>query len=183
MKVWSNAKLFNPPSHSISQWATAMSCLTSNLVKSMPRPAPPSPASRSANQINLAVCDHILETLMTDPGLRSCAEPFLEISARTASDTYRPMDLSELKRRLAAGRYTTASQFAADFRLMISETYRFCIDKDPLIGQAQELQHRFETAFAKRVQFTEEDLYPEPEENLNSIGEEVKSCQSLVLAF
>jgi len=40
---------------------------------------------------------------------------------------------------------------------MISETYRFCIDKDPIIEQAQELHHQFEMAFAKRIQLTADD--------------------------
>ena len=76
--------------------------------------------------------------------LRHCAEPFLQITTRYSSDCYTPMDLAQIRDNLAANRYNNAQEFATDFRLMISETYRFCIDKDPLIQQAQELQHQFE---------------------------------------
>merc|ERR1711872_775872 len=51
-----------------------------------------------------------------------------------------------------------------DFRQMISETYRYCIDKDPIIEQAQELHHQFEMAFAKRIQVIAEEVDEEIEE-------------------
>merc|ERR1712106_1120106 len=59
------------------------------------------------------------------------------------------------KNRLEGEYYETAEQFAEEFRLMISETYRGCIEKDPLLEQARELHHEFELAFAKAVQVTE----------------------------
>ena len=46
------------------------------------------------------------------------------------------MDLGMIKTNLSRGHYRNAQEFAADFRRMISETYRYCIDKDPLIMQA-----------------------------------------------
>merc|ERR1712083_112131 len=49
---------------------------------------------------------------------------------------------------------------------MISETYRFCIDKDPIIQQAQELQHQFEMAFAKRIQTVPEEIKEEFQERM-----------------
>ena len=103
--------------------------------------------------------------------LRHCAEPFLQITTRYSSDCYTPMDLARIRDNLAANRYNNAQEFATDFRLMISETYRFCIDKDPLIQQAQELQHQFEMAFAKRVQFTQDDYDTAEHQQLDDIME------------
>merc|ERR1719431_537553 len=73
-------------------------------------------------------------------------------------------NLRRIKKNLLAGFYKNAQEFATDFRQMISETYRFCIDKDPIIEQAQELHHQFEMAFAKRIQqATEKEVEQLPE--------------------
>jgi len=94
---------------------------------------------------------------MTDEEkLRKFSEPFLMVTSRFPKDTYNPMDLRTLQKRLDGAYYDTAEEFAEDFRLMISETYRGCIEKDPLLEQASELRHEFEIAFAKSVQLTEE---------------------------
>merc|ERR1712072_1039258 len=66
-------------------------------------------------------------------------------------------------------------EFATDFRQMISETYRYCIDKDPIIEQARELHHQFEMAFAKRIQVVTEEIDEEMDEpeilqNMLSVG-------------
>ena len=135
--------------------------------KEMPGPAPAMRPSQTvayrdeemekSNQNNLKACENILETIMSDK-LRHCAEPFLQITTRYSNDSYKPMDLSQIKENLTQGVYKNAQEFATDFRLMISETYRFNIDKDPLIYRAQELSHQFEFIFAKQVQFTKDDL-------------------------
>lgn len=96
--------------------------------------------------------------MITSDKMRHCAEPFLKITTKYANDSYTPVDLYKIQQNLQTGRYRTAQEFATDFRRMISETYRFCIDKDPLIQQAQELQHQFEFDFAKRIQFTQDDF-------------------------
>ena len=129
--------------------------------KEMPRPSQ-TPAYRDeelekANQSNLKACENILDTIMSDD-MSDYAEPFLQITTRYSNDSYKPMDLSQLKENLTRGVYRNAQEFATDFRLMISETYRFNIDKDPLIYRAQELSHQFEFIFAKQVQFTKDDL-------------------------
>lgn len=150
-QVWNNAKLYNPAPHMIHQWALAMSSVTVAWLQRMPEP-PSTSSAKEVNRFNLRVCENILDTLMTDSSmLDKCSSPFLVISARYARDTYTPVDLSTLRTRLKAGQYESAEQFAEDFRLMINETYRFCIDKDPIIEQARELHHQFEMAFAKRT--------------------------------
>merc|ERR1711945_88840 len=86
------------------------------------------PAHNKTDQMNLQICENILETLMGDK-YRYCSEPFLTITTRYSSDSYTPMDLSMIKTNLSRGHYRNAQEFAADFRRMISETYRYCIDK------------------------------------------------------
>lgn len=114
--------------------------------------------SLNNHRYNLRVCENILDTLMTDPTLlSSCSSPFLSIRPQTSQDTYSPTDLASIRTNLAEGRYNTANQVAKDFRRMISETYRFCIDKDPILDQARELHHQFEMAFSKRVDMSVED--------------------------
>jgi len=162
-QVWYNAKVYNPPEHTIYKWAVAMSSVTNSWLQKIPKASKDSDAaaadgasdSATANKthtFNLKVCENILETIMTDKSLRHCSEPFLNITTRYANDTYTPTDLERIKKKLLAGFYKSAEEFARDFRQMISETYRYCIDKDPIIQQAQELQHQFEMAFAKRIQ-------------------------------
>merc|ERR1719431_863844 len=86
-------------------------------------------------------------------------------------------NLRRIKKNLLAGFYKNAQEFATDFRQMISETYRFCIDKDPIIQQAQELHHQFEMAFAKRIQTVTEEM----EEDPTTIAEEVEMDETEIL--
>jgi len=170
-QVWSNAKLYNTPEHTIHKWAVELGLITNGFVAKLPKPVNSPPARSSvvgrqrspaeserekSNQINLKVCENILETIMSEK-MRYCAGRFHKIRTQYAADTYRPMDLTQIQNSLSQGRYKTPTQFATDFRLMISETYRFCIDKDPIIEQAQELHHQFEMAFAKRIQLSPEE--------------------------
>jgi len=162
-QVWYNAKIYNPPEHTIYKWALTMSSVTAAWLQKVPIVAKLSDSNKS-NLFNLKVCDNILETIMNDKSLRHCSEPFLIITSRYANDTYTPMDLDQIKKKLRGRFYKTAQEFATDFRQMISETYRFCIDKDPIIEQAQELHHQFEMAFAKRIQqATEKEVEQLPE--------------------
>lgn len=163
-QVWYNAKVYNPPEHTIYKWAVTMSSVTNAWLQKVPKVAKMSDSNKS-HVFNLKVCENILETIMNDKSLRHCSEPFLIITSRYANDTYTPTDLDHIKKKLLAGFYKNAQEFATDFRQMISETYRFCIDKDPIIEQAQELHHQFEMAFAKRIQVVTEEVkeeVPEP---------------------
>ena len=170
-QVWTNAKIYNSPEHTIHKWAVELGLITNGFVAKLPKPvkSPPVRSSVAARQrsspesdreksnlINLKVCENILETIMSEK-MRYCAGRFHKIRTQYAADTYRPMDLTQIQNNLSQGRYKTPTQFATDFRRMISETYRFCIDKDPIIEQAQELHHQFELAFAKRIQLTAEE--------------------------
>merc|ERR1711902_463916 len=94
--------------------------------------------------------------------------------------TYTPMDLTQIHSNLSQGQYKTALEFATDFRRMISETYRFCIDKDPLIQQAQELQHQFEMAFAKRIQFTQDDFTVAANDDLDNIMDDTMILKKIL---
>lgn len=162
-QVWYNAKVYNPPEHTIYKWAVTMSSVTNAWLQKAPKVAAVSDSTKS-HVFNLKVCENILETIMNDKSLRHCSEPFLIITSRYANDTYTPTDLSRIKKNLLAGFYKNAQEFATDFRQMISETYRYCIDKDPIIEQAQELHHQFEMAFAKRIQVVTEEIDEELEE-------------------
>merc|ERR1711892_1386218 len=181
-QVWANARLYNPPSHVIHQWALSMCSVTMAWLQRMPSlptkpskskptsvssspicsslsPSPPpvsTPKKQNVHQSNLAACKKILDKFMTDKKtLQKFSDPFLMVTPRYQKDTYNPVDLKTLKNRLEGEYYETAEQFAEEFRLMISETYRGCIEKDPLLEQARELHHEFELAFAKAVQVTE----------------------------
>jgi len=162
-QVWYNAKVYNPPEHTIYKWAVTMSSVTNAWLQKAPKVAAMSDSNKS-HVFNLKVCENILETIMNDKSLRHCSEPFLIITSRYANDTYTPTDLSRIKKNLLAGFYKNAQEFATDFRQMISETYRYCIDKDPIIEQAQELHHQFEMAFAKRIQVVAEEIDEELED-------------------
>lgn len=162
-QVWYNAKVYNPPEHTIYKWAVTMSSVTNAWLQKAPKVAKMSDSNKS-HVFNLKVCENILETIMNDKSLRHCSEPFLIITSRYANDTYTPTDLNGIKKKLLAGFYKNAQEFAMDFRQMISETYRYCIDKDPIIEQAQELHHQFEMAFAKRIQVIAEEVDEEIEE-------------------
>ena len=106
------------------------------------------------NEMNLRTCESILDTIMSE---RIISEPFLQIT--NDYDSYKPMDLTQIKENLRDGVYRNATECATDFRLMITETYKFCerLDKDPLILQAQEMSHKFEFFFAKQIQLTQYD--------------------------
>lgn len=156
-QVWYNAKVYNPPEHTIYKWAVTMSSVTNAWMQKAPKVSAISDSNKS-HVFNLKVCENILETIMNDKSLRHCSEPFLIITSRYANDAYTPTDLSRIKKNLLAGFYKNAQEFATDFRQMISETYRYCIDKDPIIEQAQELHHQFEMAFAKRIQVVTEEI-------------------------
>lgn len=162
-QVWYNAKVYNPPEHTIYKWAVTMSSVTNAWLQKVPKVAKMSDSNKS-HVFNLKVCENILETIMNDKSLRHCSEPFLIITSKYANDTYTPTDLNGIKKKLLAGFYKNAQEFAMDFRQMISETYRYCIDKDPIIEQAQELHHQFEMAFAKRIQVIGEEVDEEIEE-------------------
>ena len=170
-QVWSNAKIYNSPEHTIHKWAVELGLITNGFIAKLPKQVKSPPARSSvvgrqrsrpesdwdkSNEINLKVCENILETIMSEK-MRYCAGRFHKIRTQYAADTYRPMDLTQIQNNLSQGRYKTPTQFATDFRRMISETYRFCIDKDPIIEQAQELHHQFEMAFAKRIQLSTEE--------------------------
>ncbi len=160
--------------------------------KEMPGPAPAMRPSQTvayrdeemekSNQNNLKACENILETIMSDK-LRHCAEPFLQITTRYSNDSYKPMDLSQIKENLTRGVYRNAQEFSTDFRLMISETYKFCIDKDPLIQQAQELSHQFEFIFAKQVQFTQDDYRTAVQDNLDDMMDQDTVILKKILAI
>ena len=177
-QVWTNAKIYNPPEHTIHKWAVELGLITNGWIAKLPKSVPEKQPVRSppaapvvrpvqqmetdtdkSNLINLKVCENILETIMSDK-MRYCADRFHKIRTQYANDTYTPMDLTQIHSNLSQGRYKTALEFATDFRRMISETYRFCIDKDPIIEQAKELHHQFEMAFAKRIQLTADDQRP-----------------------
>jgi len=164
-QVWYNAKVYNPPEHTIYKWAVTMSSVTNAWLDKVPKVSKLSDTQKS-HVFNLKVCENILETIMTDKSLRHCSEPFLIITSRYANDTYTPTDLDKIKKKLLAGFYKNAQEFATDFRQMISETYRFCIDKDPIIQQAQELHHQFEMAFAKRIQTVPEEIKEDVQERM-----------------
>eukprot|EP01134_Creolimax_fragrantissima_P005886 CFRG5886T1 len=59
-----------------------------------------------------------------------------------------PMDLSLVKKKLLAGRYTTPSQFAEDVRLMFRNCYRYNPRDSDAFDMGKKLQEVFETKYA-----------------------------------
>ena len=59
------------------------------------------------------------------------------------------MSLHKVQARLKANGYNHPMEFADDVRRIITETYRYCAPKDPLIELAGKLQSEFEMMFAK----------------------------------
>ena len=183
-QVWTNAKIYNSPEHTIHKWAVELGLITNGWVAKLPKTVK-QPVVRAepmrkveqketsdqdkSNLINLKVCENILETIMSDK-MRYCADRFHKIRTQNVADTYTPMDLTQIQTKLSQGVYKNPQEFATDFRRMISETYRFCIDKDPIIEQAQELHHQFEMAFAKRIQLSAEDQKPPPSHSLSAVN-------------
>ena len=76
-------------------------------------------------------------------------EPFIYVHRKADSELYNPMSLHKVQARLKANGYNHPMEFADDVRRIITETYRYCAPKDPLIELAGKLQSEFEMMFAK----------------------------------
>lgn len=120
-------------------------------------------------QRQMKACQNILHRLMYDKVFHDCSSPFRIISTKYANDTYVPTDLDSIDKKLVEESYANPTEFANDFRKIISETYRFCMEDDPLVDQARELQFHFENMFAKHVhqKYEEEEQDVEMEEDLD----------------
>ena len=69
------------------------------------------------------------------------------------------MSLHKVQARLKANGYNHPMEFADDVRRIITETYRYCAPKDPLIELAGKLQSEFEMMFAKIEFHVSEPLF------------------------
>ena len=94
-------------------------------------------------------CDGILKELITVKAHQRYVEPFLKRNPKNKGGE--SMDLYRIQSRLQQGHYSHPLQFANDFRKVVTDTYRdpTIPQEDPVVTKAQELQHNFETRFAK----------------------------------
>ena len=76
------------------------------------------------------------------------------------------MSLHKVQARLKANGYNHPMEFADDVRRIITETYRYCAPKDPLIELAGKLQSEFEMMFAKIEFHVSEPLFLKREHQL-----------------
>lgn len=60
-----------------------------------------------------------------------------------------PMDLSTIRKKMDNREYTTAQEFAADFRLMFSNCYKYNPPTHEVVAMARKLQDVFETRYLK----------------------------------
>lgn len=129
----------------------------------------PRPGNSVLRQRQMKACQNILHRLMYDKVFHDCSAPFRMISTKYANDTYVPTDLDSIDGRLTEQVYGDHTEFANDFRKIISETYRFCLEDDPLVEQARELQFHFENMFAKHIhqKYEEEEEDVEMEDDLD----------------
>ena len=86
-------------------------------------------------------------------------EPFIYVHRKADSELYNPMSLHKVQARLKANGYNHPMEFADDVRRIITETYRYCAPKDPLIELAGKLQSEFEMMFAKIEFHVSEPLF------------------------
>jgi len=136
------------------------------------------PGNPVLRQRQMKACQNILHRLMYDKVCHDCSAPFRIISTKYANDTYVPTDLDSIDKRLTEEVYGNPTEFANDFRKIISETYRFCLEDDPLVDQARELQFHFENMFAKHIhqKYEEDEEDVEMEDDLD----ETKSLSKIL---
>merc|ERR1712061_639422 len=138
-QVWTNAKLYNPSSHPIYEWATALEMEVSTWLRRLPREV--SRDMRAVEERNLKACSNILAEIRR--GEKVLAEQ---------------LGLRQLERRLELGRFESVEEVAGSFREKVGQAYREGRIDCNLIS---EVQHSFEVEFANRVYAWEEEVEEE----------------------
>lgn len=106
-------------------------------------------SAKAIKEDPLVCCKTLLDELL-GPAHSEYASPFykpVDVIGLELDNYYdvikSPMDLSTIKEKLDSKQYLNAAEFAADFRLMFSNCYRFNRSMDPVVEQAKKLQvHR-----------------------------------------
>jgi len=131
-QVWTNAKMYNPDSHPVHQWAVKLEMLVATWLRRLP--------SEEGRDLRLAV---------EERNLRACANILAEIGRRQtlflATDQ---LGLRDLERRMALGEFESAEQLAGRFRAGVGRAYREGKLDSNLVS---DLHHSFEVEFANRV--------------------------------
>jgi hypothetical protein len=124
-------------------------CLSELCCQSLPR------VVRRKGKLNdsLKECNKILKDLFSKRH-SSYAWPFYEpvnvefLGLQDYHDIIKnPMDLGTVKRKMVSREYTTASEFAADVRLMFTNCYEYNPPNHDVVSMARKLQEVFETRY------------------------------------
>jgi len=130
-QVWTNAKLYNPDSHPVHQWAAKLEMLVSTWLRRLP-----SEIGRD------------LRRAMEERNLRACGNILAEIRPRQTLFLADQLGLRELEIRLALGEFQSAEELAGKFRVRVGQAYREGKLDFNLIS---DVHHSFEVEFANRV--------------------------------
>jgi len=151
-QVWTNAKLYNPVSHPIHEWAATLEMLVSTWLRRLPREV--------GKDLRLAV---------EERNLRACTNILTEISRSQTVFLAEQLGLPELERRLASGEFESGEQLAGRFRMGVGRAYREGRLDCNLVS---DLHHFFEVEFANRVYAWEDVPVSEEEEEEDDIEDE-----------
>jgi len=155
-QVWTNAKMYNPDSHPVHQWAVKMEMHVSTWLRRLP--------SEAGRDLRFAV---------EERNMRACANILAEIGrTQTLFLATDQLGVRDLERRLALGEFESAEQLAGRFRVGVGQAYREGRLDCSLVS---DLHHFFEVQFANRVYAWEdvsEDVEVEEEEEEEDVPEE-----------
>merc|ERR1712233_186993 len=93
-QVWTNAKMYNPASHPIHEWAATLEMLVSTWLRRLP--------SEVGKDLRLAV---------EERNLRACTNILTEISRSQTVFLAKQLGLPELERRLASGEFESGEAY------------------------------------------------------------------------
>jgi len=143
-QVWTNAKLYNPASHPIHEWAATLEILVATWLRRLP-----SEVGRDLRRV-----------AVEERNLRACTNILAEIS-RSRTVLAEQLGLRDLERRLASGEFQSGEELAGRLRMRVGRAYREGRLDCSLVS---DLHHFFEVEFANRVHAWEDVPVGEEEE-------------------
>lgn len=111
---------------------------------------------RKENQMGLKFCEHILEEFRKAKydrftvAFREPVDPVALNIPMYFSIIKRPMDLQTMTNKLKNGAYSTASEFKADFELMLDNCFKFNPADNIVHQMGKELQTAFEREWSRK---------------------------------
>ena len=165
---------------------------------------------RKKFQMELKFCAEVLTELKRPKHLK-VSEPFLQPVDPVSLNIpnyhkliKKPMDVSTIDKKLAAGQYENAKEFEADVRLMFQNCYKFNPPTHPVHGMGKEYEKVFEDKWSQKAKwlndhapsseaqspgsFTEadedeEESDEEPEEEDDDNADQIAKLQESILAI